>query len=105
MHIDHIVPRGGDHPDNLALACASCNLTKGDATQALDPLTGARVPLFNPRTQSWSEHFIWIDRGCRIQGLNPTGRATVERFAMNQERMVIARMLWIQARLHPPRFS
>ena len=102
MHVDHIVPGAGDHPDNLALACASCNLTKGDTTEALDPLTNQRVPLFNPRSQRWSEHFIWVDRGCRIEGLTPTGRATIERFAMNQDRMVFARSLWIRAQVHPP---
>ena len=102
MHVDHILPGGGNHPDNLALACASCNLAKGDATEALDPLTRERVPLFNPRTQNWVEHFTWIDEGCRVQGLTPTGRATVERFAMNQERIVIARLLWVQGGVHPP---
>lgn len=27
-HIDHIVPGNGNHLDNLALACVSCNLLK-----------------------------------------------------------------------------
>lgn len=33
FHVDHVVPfsRGGaDHPSNLAVACPSCNLSKGD---------------------------------------------------------------------------
>lgn len=37
FHLDHIMPwsRGGDHrPDNLTVACASCNLSKGAKTIA-----------------------------------------------------------------------
>ena len=33
MHIDHIYPRsagGSDHPSNLQVLCAPCNLAKGD---------------------------------------------------------------------------
>lgn len=105
MHVDHIIPGAGDHPDNLTLACATCNLSKSDATEALDPETGAKVPLFNPRTQVWSEHFAWIDGGCRIQGLTPTGRATIECFGMNIERLVIARSVWVLAGVHPPNIS
>ena len=32
-HVDHVVPLsrgGGDGPDNLVIACAACNLQKGD---------------------------------------------------------------------------
>lgn len=35
-HIDHIVPGGGDHLDNLALACAPCNYLK----RGTDPRVG-----------------------------------------------------------------
>lgn len=34
FHVDHIVPMalgGSNHPDNLACACAACNLLKADA--------------------------------------------------------------------------
>jgi hypothetical protein len=102
MHIDHVIPRAGDRPDNLALACASCNLSKNDATGSIDPETGETVPLFNPRNQVWAEHFAWIDDGCRVQGLTPTGRATVRRLGMNVERLVISRSLWVLAGVHPP---
>jgi 5-methylcytosine-specific restriction endonuclease McrA len=52
MTHDHIQPisKGGKTTfENVCLACHSCNEFKGDATQALDPLTGETVPLFNPR--------------------------------------------------------
>jgi 5-methylcytosine-specific restriction endonuclease McrA len=51
MHVDHIIPGSGHDPDNLALACAACNLSKSDATRAVDPQTGEKAFLFNPRTQ------------------------------------------------------
>ena len=54
-----------------------CNGHKSDKTHAIDPETGQLVPLFNPRTQSWFEHFRWTSDGLRIVGLSPIGRATV----------------------------
>ena len=48
MHVDHIDPGGGDTLDNLCLACAACNLSKGIATTADDPETREFVKLFNP---------------------------------------------------------
>ena len=37
--------------------------------------SGSRVRLFHPRQQFWAEHFRFM--GHRIEGLTPTGRATV----------------------------
>jgi hypothetical protein len=102
MHVDHIIPGAGDHHGNLALACASCNLAKQEATEADDPDTGERVPLFNPRTDKWTAHFVWIDAGARMEGLTAVGRATIRRLGLNHERHVIARLFWIQAGVHPP---
>lgn len=102
MHVDHIIPDAGNHPDNLALACASCNLSKQDSTSGTDPETGDISDLFNPRIQVWTEHFTWIDDGCRILGLTATGRATVERLGFNQDRIVHARWYWVRAGAHPP---
>ena len=84
MHIDHIIPGAGNHPDNLALACASCNLSKYDAVSGIDPESGSEVALFNPRMQNWHEHFEWIDKGLRLRGLTPTGRTTINRLRINQ---------------------
>jgi hypothetical protein len=66
MHVEHIIPDGGDILDNLCLSCATCNLSKAKATAAPDPVTGQTISLFNPRTQIWSEHFRWIEDGIRI---------------------------------------
>ena len=62
MEIDHIVPEsigGQTEEDNLWLACSLCNDHKSDRIAALDPLSGEIVQLFDPRHQTWSEHFAW----------------------------------------------
>jgi hypothetical protein len=103
MQVDHIDPDGDDTLDNLCLACGNCNLSKARATSAPDPQTGAVVQLFNPRTQIWAEHFEWTPDGTRLNGLTPTGRATIERLKINQDRVVDARVLWVFAGVHPPK--
>ncbi len=58
--IDHIiaVKHGGQTiAENLALSCLPCNRHKGSDLATFDPVSGEIVPLFNPRTQVWSEHF------------------------------------------------
>lgn len=85
FHIDHVVPvaAGGlTRSDNLALACAACSLHKAARQFFPDPLTGEPASIFNPRQESWSDHFIW--EGVQINGLTPTGRATVTALQMNR---------------------
>ncbi|MBN2391012.1 MAG: HNH endonuclease [Anaerolineae bacterium] len=104
MHIDHLTPlaHGGTSDEsNLWLACAWCNSFKGDATHAVDPKSGQRAPLFNPRIQRWGEHFSWSDNFTRVVGLTPTGRATVQALQMNNEFIVTARRYWVQAGWRP----
>lgn len=103
MHVDHIVPKGGDDLQNLALACANCNTSKSSTTSWRDPDTGEDAPLFNPRTQVWGEHFAWIDDYLRVIGLTATGRATVDRLRMNRKEALFARSVWRRANAHPPR--
>jgi len=47
----------------------------------IDPETGALVPLFNPRRETWAEHFTL--QGAAIVGLTATGRTTVAVLALN----------------------
>ena len=85
FHVDHVVPvtAGGTATlENLALACVSCSLRKGARQRAMDPKTGAAVPLFHPRREVWGRHFRWD--GVRILGLTPTGRATAAALSMNR---------------------
>jgi hypothetical protein len=102
MHVEHIHPYGGDDLENLCLSCPSCNLSKARATSAPDPDTDELAFLYNPRTQSWAEHFEWIENGQLLRGLTPSGRATIIRLRMNQPRIVEARSIWILAGIHLP---
>jgi hypothetical protein len=101
LHIEHIIPDGGDTLENLCLACPNCNLSKAAATTAVDPETNNQLPLFDPRQQRWSDHFAWAEDFAQIIGLSGTGRATVNRLKMNRPRIVLARQRWVQAGLHP----
>lgn len=102
--IDHVIADkhgGPTSAENLALSCMLCNLRKGSDLSSIDPVSGDIVPLFNPRTQHWSEHFH-ID-GVRIEGVTPEGRTTVDFLRLNSyERMAERRELSIAGRF-PPR--
>jgi len=105
MTIEHIRPesRGGlSIEKNLWLTCRRCNEYKGTQTVAVDPLTGRRARLFNPRTQLWSKHFIWDKNGVEIRGVTPTSRATIVALRLNNAEIVIARRLWVAAGWWPP---
>ena len=85
-HVEHIVAKkhgGTDDLSNLALACVRCNLGKSSNLTGIDPVTGEIVPLFNPRTADWTDHFQFIN--CSIEGLSSIGRATVGVLNMNDE--------------------
>src|SRR5262245_6835178 len=87
LQIEHLVARkhgGSDDLSNLALACDRCNLHKGSDLTGIDPETNQVVRLFNPRADSWHEHFNL--RGVEIMGQTPCGRATVRVLQMNAAR-------------------
>ncbi|MCB0036955.1 MAG: HNH endonuclease [Anaerolineales bacterium] len=89
---DHIVPRqhGGESTkENLALACMRCNRHKGPNVGSFDPDSGNLVPFFNPRTQSWHEHFSFEDG--QIQPLTPEARVTEKIFKLNDDSRVAER--------------
>lgn len=100
-HVEHIAARqhgGTEERDNLALACHRCNLKKGPNLTGIDPATGAIVSLFHPRRDQWTDHFRFED--ARVQGLTPTGRATVKVLAMNDPRRLELRQeLLVQGEL------
>jgi hypothetical protein len=60
------------------------------------------VPLFNPRTQIWTEHFAWSPDGTLIIGLRPIGSATAAALRLNNEFIVVARRFWVEAGWWPP---
>ena len=103
--IEHMIPKekGGETTlDNLALSCQGCNGHKHTKITARDAVTREIVPLFHPRRQKWSEHFIWNDDCSLIIGLTPTGRATVEALRLNRECVVNLRKLLYAVNEHPP---
>jgi hypothetical protein len=107
LEIEHIKPigKGGkDNEANLWLARPICNRHKSDKVQAVDPVSEKVVPLFNPRTQKWFEHFQWSDDGLRIIGLTPIGRATVIALHLSDDPdALLVRSYWVLAGWHPPK--
>lgn len=105
LQFEHLCPEsagGRSSRENLWMACSRCNAFKHDRQTGVDPETRESVKLFNPRAQIWNEHFVWRDRGVRLHGLTPEGRATVATLQMNDPLIVAARMLWVQWKVHPP---
>jgi hypothetical protein len=105
LETDHIVPkaRGGtDDEENLCLACRMCNSHKGTQTHGVDSRTGHPEQLFNPRTESWSDHFAWSSSGVEIVGRTAMGRATVAALQLNNVLAVMVRRSWVAAGWHPP---
>ncbi|QTA77866.1 HNH endonuclease domain-containing protein [Desulfonema limicola] len=105
MHVDHIIPvsvGGNTIPENLCLACFSCNVYKSAKQVWKDPLTQEIVTLFHPLKQNWIEHFTWDETKTKITGLSSCGRATIEALKMNNSTVVNARKRWVSAGWHPP---
>ena len=103
--VDHVIPlsKGGlNSIENLALACVHCNRQKSDKIAVIEEQSGAEVPLFNPRSDSWREHFIWSADGLSIIGLTAIGRATVVALAFNRERIINIRVADKEIGRHPP---
>ncbi len=101
---DHIIGekhRGLTVADNLAWSCLPCNRFKGPNIASLDPITGELVPLFNPRTQIWAEHFR-ID-ATQIVPLTPEGRVTVEVLKLNSTKRVEVRETLLSTGHYPLR--
>jgi HNH endonuclease len=86
---DHIIPTqhgGRTKADNLALSCLRCNRRKGPNVGSFDPETGSLVPFYNPRSQTWNDHFR-LD-GAIILPLTPEARVTVKIMQLNDEQRV-----------------
>ncbi len=99
FEVEHVTPqsRGGETTDdNLALSCRSCNLYKSDAVSAFDDLTQKEVRLFNPRLDTWSEHFSINDETEAVEGATETGRATIRQLRINSHAQLAARRQWLK---------
>ena len=95
--IDHVIAEkhGGETvSENLCLSCYWCNSYKGSDLSSVDWSAGDQiVPLFNPRQQSWLDHFEL--RGVRIHPLTAPGRVTVFLLRLNSHERVEERELLI----------
>ena len=92
--IDHIISRkhrGSSGIGNLANACILCNRYKGTDIASIDH-SGRPIRLFDPRRDSWDEHFK-LD-GPIIQPLTPVGEVTARMLRLNAAERVIERRLF-----------
>jgi hypothetical protein len=105
FQIDHIIARqhrGATFPNNLALICFADNHYKGPHLAGIDPKTGRRAWLFNPRQEKWSKHFRWD--GPVLIGRTPVGRATIAVLNINADYRIDQRATLIAEGAFPPKF-
>ena len=106
LEIEHLRPRakgGTTVAENLWLACPFCNAFKGSQTHGRDPQTKRKVSLFNPRTQSWKNHFEFDSDQATILGKTACGRATVNALNLNHELALTTRKLCVEVGWYPPK--
>jgi hypothetical protein len=75
-------------------------LCKGTNLGGIDPQTGKKVWLFNPRRHKWQRHFCWD--GPLLVGRTPIGRVTVEVLRINDIDYVETREVLIAEGMFPP---
>ncbi len=106
LEVEHLLPtsRGGENiRSNLWLSCHKCNKVRSNRLVAIDPLTNEEAPVFNPRLDTWDDHFAWQCEGLYIVGRTATGRATVEALRLNDPYHQSARTVWMLAGIYPPK--
>lgn len=89
FQIDHIIAQqhgGTTEEQNLALACIRCNRFKGPNIAGVDLEKGEIVRLFNPRRDSWGEHFQW--QGPKLEALTQVGQVTIALLMINDPEVV-----------------
>ncbi|UYZ61666.1 HNH endonuclease [Hymenobacter weizhouensis] len=89
--VDHIISEkhgGLTTADNLAYACTFCNQHKGSDIASLTT-DGSLVRLFNPRIDSWQEHFAIV--GLYMQARTPVAEATIRLLGFNTPERVLER--------------
>lgn len=102
FQIDHIISQklhGLTIAENLALSCERCNSHKGPL--AAGYFEGRHVPLYNPRTDSWLEHFEW--NGPRLVGKTDIGRVTIDVLAINLPYRIALRASLMDEGVYPLR--
>ncbi|MFT5465067.1 MAG: hypothetical protein ACI8UO_000153 [Verrucomicrobiales bacterium] len=101
FQVDHIIAEKHDGPTdetNLAWSCERCNSFKGANISGY--VDNRHVPLFNPRFDSWVEHFEW--NGAVLKSKTITGEATIRVLEMNRPSLIELRRLLIVDGLFSP---
>jgi hypothetical protein len=101
--VDHVIARqhgGQTVVENLALCCGRCNLHKGPNVAGIDTQTGQLTALFNPRVDSWAQHFQW--EGPILHGRTAAGRTTVAVLDINAPARIAVRTTLIAVGKFPP---
>lgn len=102
FEVDHIIARkhrGETVAENLALACFYCNSYKGPNIASIDVDSNELTALFNPRTDSWFEHFRWD--GPILRALTPIGRVTIHVLQMNHCDAIAVRESLMEEGVYP----
>jgi hypothetical protein len=101
-HIEHIIgiQHGGPNTiNNLAYCCSICNWKKGPNISTILEFGGAIIPLFNPRTQNWFDHFE-VKNGI-LYPFTDIGEATIKLLELNVPTKVEERNEMIIAGFYP----
>lgn len=101
--VDHIIAekhRGETISNNLCYACLDCNRNKGSDFGSFDPETDEVVLLYNPRRDTWSDHFE-LD-GAKIIPRTATGRITEFVLKLNAPKRLSNRELLVKCGRYPP---
>ena len=100
---DHIIAckHGGvTEFKNLCWSCFDCNRFKGSDIASRDPDDDHLVRLFNPRTDSWKDHFRLRDTAI-ITGVTPSARATERLLQFNIDSRVEVRKTLVRLNRFP----
>ena len=98
FHVEHIIGRqhgGTDRLSNLAYACSWCNWKKGPNIATILFEGGDLLPLFNPRTNIWHEHFK-VEEGLLIEKTD-IAKGTIKLLAMNTVELILERKALAEA--------
>jgi hypothetical protein len=77
-----------------------CNSFKGPNIAGIDPTTNKISVLFNPRTDSWTRHFVW--NGAELIGKTPRGHTTIQVLAINNPQALALRTYLMHAGAFDP---
>ena len=102
FEVDHIFPVKHGGPtvlENLAYTCIICNRHKGSNIATSDYSSQTLVPLFNPRKDVWTAHFMVKDG--EIISITEIGKATIKVLELNHIDRILERRLQIQSGSYP----